>query len=192
MSDSLTEFERLMARVRAGCPRATQEVYDRYGDHVRRVVRRRLHQRLRTQYDSGDFQQAVLASFFLLPPERHTFSTPEELIAFLSRMAYNKVADVFRHRFQTDKQNINREQRLGGDDDSRWADLPGRGPSPSQVAIAHEHWERLLQGQPPQYRRVLEMLRQGHSHREIAERLDLHPKVIQRLLRKLTAKVEPP
>jgi RNA polymerase sigma factor (sigma-70 family) len=191
MSDSPTEFERLMERVRAGCPRATQEVYDRYGDHVRRVVRRRLHQRLRAQYDSGDFQQAVLASFFLLPPERHTFSTPEELIAFLSRMAYNKVADVFRHRFQTDKQNINREQRLDGED-SRWAELPGRGPSPSQVAIAHEHWERLLQGQSPLYRRVLEMLRQGHTHREIAEQLGLHPKVIQRLLQKLNAKDERP
>jgi RNA polymerase sigma-70 factor (ECF subfamily) len=191
MSDSPTEFERLMARVRAGDPRAAQEVYDRYSDHVRRVVRRRLHQLLRTQYDSVDFLQAVWASFFLVPPKRYAFTTPDELIAFLSQVAYHKVADVYRRRFQTDKQDIHRERRLGGDD-SRCVDLPGRGPSPSQLAIAHEHWERLLQGQPPQNRRVLEMLRQGHTHREIAEQLDLHPKVIQRLLRKLTPKVEPP
>jgi RNA polymerase sigma-70 factor (ECF subfamily) len=191
MSDSRLEFEGLMAQVRAGCPRAAQEVFERYSEHVRRVVRRQLHHLLRTQYDSVDFLQAVWASFFLVAPERYTFTSPEELIAFLSQMAYNKVADVFRHRFQTDKQNIYREQRQGGED-PRLADVPGRGPSPSQVAIAHEHWERLLQGQPPQYRRVLEMLRQGHTHQEIAEQLDVHPKVIQRLLRKLTAKVERP
>jgi hypothetical protein len=60
-----------------------------------------------------------------------------------------------------------------------------RGPTPSQVAIANEHWERLLEGQPEKCRLKLEMLREGHSRAEIAERTGLHPKVIQRWLRKM-------
>src|SRR5689334_10247248 len=98
MSESQTEFARLMQRVRAGDPQATQEVFDRYSDAIRRVVRRYLHQRLRAQYDSIDILQTVWASFFQVPPERYTFETPEALLSFLSQMAYNKVVDVFRRR----------------------------------------------------------------------------------------------
>jgi len=189
MSAQQTEFELLMERVRAGSPEAAQEVYDRYSDHIRWVVRRRLHHRLRTQYDSVDFLQAVWASFFVAPADRYTFSTPEALIHFLSRLACNKVIEVFRQRLQTERHNLNREQSLEGLGDEV-NDPPERGPSPSQLAIAEEHWERLLQGQPPLKRQVLEMLRQGHTQREISEQLDLHPKAIQRFLRELNAKVE--
>ena len=60
-----------------------------------------------------------------------------------------------------------------------------RDPTPSQVAIANERWERLVDGQPDRYRLVLDMLRLGHTHEEIAERTGLHRKVIQRLLHKM-------
>ena len=63
MSDAQAEFAQLMQRVRAGDPRAAQEVFDRYSEPIRRVVRRYLHQRLRAQYDSIDILQTVWASF---------------------------------------------------------------------------------------------------------------------------------
>jgi uncharacterized protein YerC len=37
---------------------------------------------------------------------------------------------------------------------------------------------------------VLELLRQGHTHSEISEQTGVHPKVIQRLRRKLSEGVD--
>jgi RNA polymerase sigma factor (sigma-70 family) len=196
MSSPTTDFEQLMARVRSGCPRAAREVFDRYSDYVRRVIRRRLNQRLRPQYDSIDFNQSVWASFFQIPPEQYTFATPDDLIAFLSRLALNKVVDETRKRLHTHKRDVTRERSLDAPPaaglDELPADLPGRLPTPSQLAIAEEHWVQMLEGQGPRNRRVLEMLRQGHTHQEIAEQLDTHPKVIQRLLRKILQRLDLP
>jgi RNA polymerase sigma-70 factor (ECF subfamily) len=191
MCTTQTDFEQLMERVRAGSQEAAQELLERYSDPIRRVVRRHLHRRLRRQFDSLDFVQSVWASFFQLPAERYSFPTPKALVAFLSQVAYNKVVEAFRQRFQTAKHDLTRERSLhNGNLESPSVQL--REPTPSQLAIAEECWERLLAGQPPRYRRILEMLRQGHSHREIGEKLGLHPKVVQRLLRKLGAQMERP
>jgi RNA polymerase sigma-70 factor (ECF subfamily) len=181
-----------MQRVRAGDPRAAQEVFDRYSEPIRRVVRRYLHQRLRTQYDSIDILQTVWASFFQVPPEQYTFATPEDLIGFLSQMAHNKAVDVFRRRLQTDKNNLNRQVSFDEPAADLDRTLPVRQPTPSQLAIAEEHWERIIKGQPPRVRQVLEMLRMGHTQREAADRFGLHPKTIKRLLEKLLPRVDLP
>jgi RNA polymerase sigma-70 factor (ECF subfamily) len=192
MSDLQAEFAQLMQRVRAGDPRAAQEVFDRYSEPIRRVVRRYLHQRLRTQYDSIDILQTVWASFFQVPPEQYTFATPDDLIGFLSQMAHNKAVDVFRRRLQTDKNNLNRQVSFDEPAADLDRTLPVRQPTPSQLAIAEEHWERIIKGQPPRVRQVLEMLRMGHTQREAADRFGLHPKTIKRLLEKLLPRVDLP
>jgi RNA polymerase sigma-70 factor (ECF subfamily) len=185
---AMTESERfaqLMERVRSGCRAAAQELFDSFSGHILRVVRRKLHQRMRTQYDSVDFAQAVWASFFAVPPERFTFDNPDALAGFLAQVASNKVAEAYRRRVLTTKRDLNREVPLGREEIEKPAKTIDSQPTPSQVAMANERWERLLEGQPPHYRRILEMLRQGHTYREVADRLGLHPKLIQRLIRKL-------
>jgi RNA polymerase sigma-70 factor (ECF subfamily) len=188
-----SEFERLMARVRGGCAEAARELFNQYSEQIRLVVRRRLNDRLRRHYDSLDFLQEVWASFFAVPPERFTFASPVELVRFLSRVAYNKVVETVRRR-ATRKWNLTRErcvtdfrpplrlEQLKADE---------RQPTPSQVAIANEKWERLLRGQPAHCRRILELLRQGHGQTEIARELCLPLKAIQRLLSRLTDRQGP-
>jgi RNA polymerase sigma-70 factor (ECF subfamily) len=194
MAEPAGEFEALMVRVRAGCPEAAREVFDRYSDQVRVVVRHRLPPPLRAQYDSVDFVQSVWASFFDEPARQYTFATPEALVKFLARVAHNKVVDQVRQRLGTQKRDLSRERSLddaGGHRRPLADKLPVRGPTPSQVAIASELEEHLLAGQPPELRRALEMLRQGHDRREVAAVLGLHPKLLQRVLRELRRKVSP-
>jgi RNA polymerase sigma factor (sigma-70 family) len=199
MLDAREEFAAMMRRVRSGCPDAAREVFDRYNSHVRRVVRRHLARCLRRQYDSHDFLQAVWASFFTTPADRYTFDKPDDLVNFLARVAANKVIEAFRCQVLTLKNDIGRNVPIG---QLPAADLQpgpmavaaepaGREPSPSQVAIAGERWEFLLRDQPPRARRVLELLRDGHTFREVSERTGVHPKVIQRLLRKLNEGMPP-
>ena len=198
MLDASEEFAAMMRRVRAGCPDAAREVFDRFNPHVQRVVRRHLARRLRRHYDSIDFLQAVWASFFLTPADRYTFDCPDDLVGFLATIAANKVIEAYRHQVLTLKNDVGREMPIG---QLPAGDLPagpapvsaepaGREPSPSQVAIAEERWELLLRDQPPLRRRVLELIRQGHSLGEAAEQTGVHPKAIQRLLRKLSEGAE--
>jgi RNA polymerase sigma factor (sigma-70 family) len=188
MASERDEFGRLMERVRAGCPEAARRVFAEYGGHIRRVVRRKLHQRLRAQFDSLDFTQDVWASFFTAPPEQFTFDTPESLVRFLARLAHNKVADQCRKDLRAQKRNAE-VCSLDGGDGNEPVDLPRRAATPSQYAIANEHWERLLVGQPERNRLMLEMLREGHTQKEIAERLGMDASVIRRQLRRLTRRL---
>jgi RNA polymerase sigma factor (sigma-70 family) len=188
MAETAPSFEELLARIQAGDAEAVGTLFTLYSDSVRRVVRRMLHSSLRRRYDSADFVQSVWASFVDLSHTNYSFATPEELVAFLSRLAYNKVVRTTRQRLGTEKHDMRREIPLdspGHQGKPLERTLQGAGHTPSQYVMAEERWEKIVQGLPPGHVRVLELLRDGHSHVEIAGDLGVHPKVIQRLLHRL-------
>src|SRR5262249_15126713 len=150
----------LMERLRDGCPQAARELFDRYGGHVRRVVRRKLSERLRSQYDSTDFAQAVWASFFTTRGH-YDFTTPDALVAFLAGTALHKGAEAYRTGALTAKRDPRREHPLTTLEGDTAVPADRRQPTPSQLAVANEEWERLIRDQPVQYRTALLMLRQG-------------------------------
>lgn len=185
MPEKAEEFVTLMQRLKNGSEDAARQLFDRYGHHIRRVVRRKLDRHVRAKFDSEDFTQAVWASFFAEPVQRHAFQGPEDLIAFLGTMAHHKVVQAYRERVKTLKRNVKRERPLP-DPLSEGADVPAaRQPTPSQVVSAREQMDRMLEKVPPQYQRVLAMLQLGYTHREIAEELKLNEKTVRRLLQRL-------
>ncbi|HVK18465.1 MAG TPA: sigma-70 family RNA polymerase sigma factor [Fimbriiglobus sp.] len=179
-----TDFGALMDRVRAGEPGAYDELLTRYGDAVRAAVRRRLHDRLRTHYDSLDFVQDVWASFLALGPDRNRFADQDALVGFLCRVARNKVVEVFRQRFATRKNDITREEALPQSTGTATGPA-GRDPTPSQVAVAGERWADLVRRLPPGHRVVLERLRDGHTHKEVAAMLNVSVRTVERIVRRL-------
>ena len=66
----------LMRSVREGSEDAARMLFDRYAPHIRRVVRRKLHQKLRPQFDSVDFVQDVWASFSRSKASKQALSPP--------------------------------------------------------------------------------------------------------------------
>jgi RNA polymerase sigma-70 factor (ECF subfamily) len=186
MSESPNDFDALMQRLRDGSEEAARELLERYGDHILRVVRRKLHRRLRAKFDSVDFVQAVWASFFADGPQRYAFDRPQALIAFLVTLAQNKVVDAVRQRFVLQKHNVNRERALDGSVAAQAAGVSARDPSPSQVAVANDEWRRLLAELPARYQRMLELLRKGYTQREIAAELGVNEKTVRRVLDKLS------
>ncbi len=188
MSSSGNEFERLMERVRTGDPEVGKELFERYGKAIQMVVRYRLDRRMRSQFDSLDFAHDAWASFFRIPTDNYTFRTPEELVAFLSRVVRHKMIDAYRKRCRRSKEG----ERTFVKSESYDEEQPAHQPTPSQVAIVEEEWRRLLQDKPPRMQRALEMLRQGYSQREIAEHLGLTVKSIQRLIKRLNERRRSP
>jgi len=171
-----SEFCELMSRVRDGCPEAMDQVCRLYSNAIRVVVRRKLRQRLRSQYDSVDFVQAVWASVAGVPRQDFTFETPEDLIRYLARLATHKVIDAYRQR-TAQKQHCEREQPLESP-----SAIPGREPTPSQNLIADERFQKMIDALTPAQRRILTLRRQGYTHQEIAEQLRIDVKTVQRIL----------
>lgn len=185
LMDSHTKFDELMEAVRQGSDAAARELFDTYGRHIQIVVRRKLHPRMRTVFDSADFQQAVWASFFALAPHRPDFRTPADLAAFLRQMAANKVGATFRRQMASPQRRLARERPLDAVGDENPALRARPEATPSQHAMADEVWERMLEGSTPLIRRILSLLRAGHTYEDVALQTGLHRKAIQRHVRQL-------
>jgi RNA polymerase sigma factor (sigma-70 family) len=180
-----SEFRKLVEQYRAGDPEALTQLYARYGGVVRAAVRRRLPDGLRKEYDSTDFAQDVWASFFTRPPAHARFESPAALGGYLAAVARNKVAEACRRRYQSAGRDIAREQPLAYAADG--ADLPvaGREATPSQCAIADEQYDAISGRLPAAHRRVVDLLRAGHTQVEIAAKLTMSERHVRRIVERL-------
>lgn len=191
MAQTATEFTTLMEGVRQGSESAARLLVSKYGHHLARVVRKVLDKKMRSKYDAEDVTQSVWASFFARPAEQRAFDTPQALLVFLARMARNKAVDVVRQRKHTLKYNIACERPLGGPSADETDGIRAAGPTPSQVAMAQERWEQLLEALPGPYRLLLVLLRRGDTQREAALALGLNERTVSRALRKLQQLLDP-
>lgn len=178
------DFPRLLAALRAGDPAAAEAICRRYEPVLRAAIRRQLNPRLRARLDSVDIVQDVWASFLAIPPERLTFDNPAALLAFLSKVASNRVVEVFRKRFGTQSHQIDREVRVDVVPGARDR-LAGPDPTPSMCVLAREEWDRLVGQFPPGHRVILLRLREGHQYQDIARMANVSLSTVNRVVRRL-------
>ena len=163
------QFVRLMAEVRAGSDEAFCKLLRQHGDRIYRTIRRRLHRKVRVQFDSQDFFQQVWLSLYANRDVFSRFKYSRQLVAFLCTVARNKVVDECRRRLIAEKRNVHRERSHDNSEITRRSNLTANVPTPSEVAIANEEWLRLISGQPEHYKRIVELRADGASYDEIAE-----------------------
>lgn len=179
MSDA-ANFAQLVAGLRAGDPAAFEAVARQYGDALRAAVRDHLHPMLRPRLDSVDVVQDVWASFLGVPPDRLTFDTPAALIAYLKQVAYHRAVEVYRERFETQKDDIARETPGESGAKARVCTA-----TPSMCVAAGEEWDRLVRQFPPSYRGILDRLREGHDNRDIARMAKVSLSTVNRVVKRL-------
>lgn len=184
MADTGIEFSDLMHRVQARDPQAIRHLIREYGPTILRVVRRRLHQQMRSQFDSHDFVQDVWTGFFMALPDT-PFDSPEAVVWYLVRMARNKVIDAFRERVENVATHPKRARSLDGSAAAHAPRLRADGPTPSRVAMAREQWEHLLRDQPVHYQRILLLLAQGLTQHQVADELGIHERTVRRVVEKV-------
>lgn len=180
-----SDFNRLIAKIQAGDAEAARRLYEEYGAYLVHAVRARLHRRLRSKFDSIDFTQDVWGSFFTRVVDKYKLNKPEDLIQLLTTMARNKVIRVARAQTARRKRDIGREAYFEESPHARKA-LAG-GATPSQIVMGEEAWTRLLAAQPPVYRRILLLLRDGVAHETIAAELGVTLRTVQRVIRKVSS-----
>ena len=180
------ELVELLGSLQAGTTSAVWRVIEQYEPHVRRVVRRRLSRQLRSRYDTMDFVQMVWKSFFEEPGRIQEFDHPGQLVGFLVKLAQRKVDTEFRRRTATERHAISKEEAL-----EETTSEPRRlVDSPSQIAIARERWDHMVEDLPPHHREVVRLRLQGLTFEQIAQQLGLDERTARRVLSRLTKKQE--
>jgi RNA polymerase sigma-70 factor (ECF subfamily) len=180
MAERDTKFRELIRQVQQGSHPAARLLAEIYGPHVQRYVRRAITREMRSQYDSLDFVQLVWTSFFRQPDELPTIESPAQLVGYLARMAQFKVLDEER-RLHTQKNDVSREDRLSVPVDH----ITSRDPTPSDVAIFREEWASLVDRQPQEVGRVVQLRYEGATYQEIADELNIHERTARKTIDRL-------
>ncbi|MCA9048127.1 MAG: sigma-70 family RNA polymerase sigma factor [Planctomycetaceae bacterium] len=182
-------FHDLTERLKNGSDDAFEEILERFGPYVIRSVRRSLDRRLRTRFDSQDFVQAVWMTVHEHRDRLAECASPDSLMALLVTIAQRKVRFEFRRHLQAEKQNINRERSM--QNDSFVLPLPDHSADhPSQIVIAREQWDLMVDGEPTKYREIMELRCTGLTLDEIAEQVGVNERTVRRVIRRLTDKLE--
>ena len=187
------DFTELMRRARSDDPAAIREFLARFEREVQMMVRARLPKKLRTQFDSVDFVQAVWQSFFSdLRENPRDFANTEHLRAFLSGVVRNKVQEQHRRLTRTEKYDVAREQRLyvRRGDREVLREVISPEPSPSEMAQADDRMEQLTAGRSPRDIEVVRLRLQGLTFVEIAARTRLEERAVRRIIESVRSGME--
>jgi RNA polymerase sigma factor (sigma-70 family) len=181
IGDDLT---RILEEAQNGNQAAWETLFKECYPKIRRVVRRKLNRSMRSLYDSTDFASDVMGNL-VANLDRLKFPSVDSLLAFLARVAEQKVIDEHR-RQHTLKRDVARDQSISAsDEDEGTIQLPSDEPTASQVAQAHEVEERLLARPDETERTIIELKQQGYSNSDIAEQTGWDVRKVQRFLKKL-------
>jgi DNA-directed RNA polymerase specialized sigma24 family protein len=117
--------------------------------------------------------------------DRLTFTSEECMLAFLIKVAEQKVIDEHR-RSHAQKRDVDRKCSIDtARDDGSSYDLPDRGPTGSQWVLADEMQERLFARRSETEREIIQMRKEGHSNFSIAEATGWNIRKVQRFLKDL-------
>lgn len=183
------EFQTLLKRARSGSQDAARELYESYGKHVLRCVRHRLWRRMRTRFDSQDFEQQVWASVFLAD-ELPSFHSPDEFIGFLLTLAERKVYHESR-RHSLQKQDVHRELPIDEQATEVGLHPAAADPTPSAIAVYDEEYDRLIGQQEPEVREVAQLRLAGNTFREIADSLEMDERTARRFMNRVKRVARP-
>ena len=182
----------LIERVKAGDADGIREIHRFEGD-VRTIVRVRLPQSLRSQFDSMDCLQAVWQSVLTKDgQDLDRFRSARHFRGFLAGVARNKVFEEHRRRTRTRKYSLIREEplyvRRGGCELA--CEVPASDPTPSQDAQAHDRFAQLVAGRSAQEAEVVELRRRGLTFEEIAAETGLSERSVRRIIEAIRQQME--
>ena len=178
----VTDFQELLKSAAAGSDAARQELTQRYGDAIYRVVRLRLSSALRRRFDSDDFVQEVWVSFFKRDELLSRFDDATQLIAWLKTVAANKVIDECRRSLTAQKRDARKERSA-----DTWRIPPlelvaqSTAESPASELIREESISSLNSSD----RRLVRLLLDGATQAEAATILGVSERTVRRALRRI-------
>jgi RNA polymerase sigma-70 factor (ECF subfamily) len=180
MSNSFAEF---LARLHNQDDAAAQELFDRFAHQLIALAHRHIGAGLRHKVDPEDVVQSAYKSFFFrYGAGKLDVVNWNSLWGLLTLITVRKCAErAAYHRAEC--RDAAREVSLQpGSEAAPWLEPFGHEPTPLEAVVLSETVEELLAGLDEEERPILELSLQGHTTREISERLGRAERTV-RLLR---------
>ena len=178
------DVDALLGRAAAGDQQAAGELFGRYHERLRKMVRLRMDHRLKGRVDADDIlQEAYLDAAGRL--KEYAAQPPMSFYLWLRFLAGQKLIDAARHHLGVQKRDADLEVSLyrgpmpEASSVSLAAQLLGRLTTPSQAAMRAEmqvRTQEVLNSMDPIDREVLVLRHFEHlTNAEVAELLDIKP-----------------
>jgi RNA polymerase sigma-70 factor, ECF subfamily len=190
MSES-AYFELLMARLREGDEDAAAELFHRFASRLAALAGRRLSPRVRAKVDPEDIVQSAFKSFFKRQAAgRFQLRDWGALWALLTAITLRKCGHKLAY-LHVAKRDIDREAAPADPDlsDASWHFLADD-PTPHQAAVFAETIDQILSGLESCHRDILQLALEGYTAAEIATRVQVTVRTVQRVLRRMREKLE--
>jgi RNA polymerase sigma-70 factor (ECF subfamily) len=169
----------LLRRFRRGSQDAATQLYLRYAQRLRSLVRTRCSAELARRVEADDIVQSVFRRFFRRV-SRGDYDVPpgEELWGLFLVIALNKIrSEEAFHR--ADKRDV----RLSADGETsrHWLETLAAGDD-GAYAVLQLTVDEVLEALPPQSRKMVELRIQGHDVADIARRTGRSKRTVERSL----------
>jgi RNA polymerase sigma-70 factor, ECF subfamily len=184
-------FDRLMVRLREGDEDAAAELFHRFARRLAALAGRRLGPRVRAKVDPEDVVQSAFKSFFRRQSAgRFQLRDWGALWALLTTITLRKCGHKVAYLHGA-KRDIDREAAPLGSDlcDPSWNFLADD-PTPHQAAVLTETVNQFLLRLDGSHRDIFSLALEGYSSPEIAERIDVTERTVQRVLKRVREKLE--
>lgn len=171
-----------------GSEEAAWQLTELYSPHILRIVRSSLPSVIRAKVDSQDFLQSIWATMLLEPEDLVRFRDPGQFLRYLAGVAKNKVVDKYRH-FSTQKNDVYAEVRVAAmeysDSPEGEGSLLGQEPTPSQVVIVRENWDRVVGSSSERDQEIIALRLKGMTYESIAELLSIDERTARRAVNRI-------
>lgn len=179
---------------------AARVIWERFASRLQALVRRHLDNRIRRREDEQDILQSMYVSFCTGQLRGKTApASREELWKLLVRITMCKVVNTA-NRHLAARRDVWRERNPAAEPNGttptlfpRWMlDHVDRAqPSPEERVVVVEELDRLLQGLPDEYRRIVVWKLEGFTNAEIACMLDRTVRCVELKMQLIRKRLEP-
>jgi len=185
-------FRNLMLEFQGGSPEAARRLCRDYQTALLQAVRRRFQEQSPARSTSQDWVTDAWMSFVADPPCGARFVNREALVRYLAWSANRRAAAETRSDSCGHHSDSALDRRINYiyvtsefEDDIVMSDETPLSAAKSADSRRQKH----LQHRPTIQERIASLLRQGLTHREIAEALHTNEKTIRRLVRRIEPEV---
>jgi RNA polymerase sigma-70 factor (ECF subfamily) len=188
MPNSFAEF---LALLQDKDNAAAQDLFARFTHQLIALARRHISAGLRHKVDPEDVVQSAYKSFFFrYEAGKVVVVNWNSLWGLLTVITVRKCADQAAYH-RAERRDAAREVSVfRGDEATPWLDPLGREPTPLEAAMLSETVDRLLDGLDDEERPIVEMSLQGHTTREISERLGRAERTVRLLRERVRHRLE--
>ena len=164
--------------------------FDTHAAAIGCAIRRRMSAEVCLFCDIEDILQQTWLKMLKCKLQLKHFEPPNKLLSYIIRVAHREILQVLRSRRRTERKSV---EHISAEE---MHVLRDRAALPLEVMITEERWECAVRnlGPIPSHRLAAELLREGYSHAEIAERAHICERTVRRvvqLLRRLILNYNP-